>query len=951
MPKASKLQLNKEQKRAVLHKNGPILVIAGAGTGKTRVITERIRRLLKDNKHNSQEILALTFTDKAAREMSERVGDIMPLGYEEPWINTFHAFCDKILRMEGIEIGLDPSYKILSGPDQWLLFRKNIFDFNLKYFLPMGNPTKFISAILKFISRMQDENISAADFSKFAANFQGDEKDKERWYELTNIYKNYQDLKIQNSKLDFGDLISWTIQLFEKRSNILKKYQQQFKHVLVDEFQDTNYAQFELIKKLCPSDLGERSLLVVGDDSQSIYKFRGAAVSNILKFMNDYPEAEMITLTKNYRSTQNILDPAYKLIQNNNPDTLESKLKISKKLVSENPAKEIPVEILQTETVEDEVEMVMAKIYKILAKEPSYTYRDIAILARAHSHLDMFVLALRKHGMPYQLVGNRGLYDQDEVRNLLALLKIIINPKDSINLYRALNIDSLDIPQEQITNLLSQSKYKKQGIWELMQEAQSGQLREMVKLIRKYQNNITKLLPVQFVYNLVNESGYLSLFLEEETIENKLGIKNLDLFLNKVKRFEIDYRSENKELPTIIDFVDHIDLLIEAGDNPAQAEIEDVDTINLLTVHSAKGLEFPVVFLVNLVAGRFPTRNRSDVIEVPDALVKETLPSGDAHLQEERRLLYVGMTRAEKYLYMTLSKNYGGVRERKPSGYLLETGLKIKEVKQEGIADKTKGQKALFGVNSKFRDPIYSQTDFIPKFLSYSQIDTYKICPLKYKYSYVLRVPSMPSYALSFGITIHDTLRDFHSKKMFEDVSLDELLKIYENNWHPLGYLDEKHRNIRFENGKQLLETYYKKQQKENVKPLALEKSFNIRVGGIKFYGRIDRIDPLNGGVEIIDYKTGRAKTQKEVDKDAQVAFYAIAAKEAFNMEPKKLTYHFLESDEKVSTTRNNAELENIKEEVGKVVEKIKEGDFTPRSGMHCNWCDYQDICPFAYKG
>jgi len=935
----------------VEHVSGPILVVAGAGTGKTRVISERIKHLIEKKGIGSKEILALTFTEKAAQEMSDRVADVMPLGYEEPWISTFHSFADRILKAEGLEIGLDPSYKILSGPDQWLLFRKNLFQFDLKYFRPLGNPTKFISAILRFISRLQDEYINPEEFEKYVQKYEGSGEEIERWQELAHIYRKYQEIKIANSKMDFGDLISWCIKLFDDRPNVLNRYKEQFKHTLLDEFQDTNYAQYLLVKRLCPEKMGGRSLLVVGDDSQSIYKFRGAAVSNILEFMKDYPKAEMITLTKNYRSTQQILDPAYKLIQNNNPDTLESKLGISKKLTTVQKGKGETPQILQTETIENEVELVISKIYEILAKEPSYTYKDVAILARANSHLDAFVMALRKHGLPYQLVGNRGLYDQDEVRNILALLKIIINPKDSISLYRVLNIDSFAIPQKIITRLLSQSKYKKTDIWELIPDHKNPELENFYQLIIRYQDKITKALPVQFVYDLVHESGLLNIYLEKETIENVLSIKNLDLFLNVVKKFEVDYRSDNNELPTLVNLVDYIEMLIEAGDSPAQAEIEDIDTINLLTVHSAKGLEFPIVFLVNLVTGRFPTRNRKDVIQMPDELVKETLPTGDEHLQEERRLFYVGMTRAEKYLYMLMSKNYGGVRERKPCGYVEETGLISKEVQPDEISSKKEGQKPLFGVESGFKDPVLTKQDFTPKFLSYSQLDTYKICPLRYKYSYVLKVPSSPSHNLSFGITIHDTLRDFHSRQMFDEVSLNDLLTIYENNWQPLGYKDEDHRNHRFEDGKKLLEKYYERHKDEESKPLELEKSFNLKIGGIRFYGRIDRIDKINGGIEIIDYKTGNTKTQKDVDKDDQVAFYAIAAKEALGMEPKKLTYYFLESGEKISTTRTDKQLESKKEEAGQIVEDIKKGEFEAKPGMQCSWCDYNEVCPFAYKG
>lgn len=949
-----KSEINEEQLKAITHEKGPLLVVAGAGTGKTRVITERVRHLIQEKNIKPHEILALTFTEKASNEMLTRVGDIMPLGYEEPWIYTFHSFADRILRAEGIEIGLDPNYKLLSSPEQWILLRKNIFKMGLSYFLPLGNPTKFISDVLKFISRLQDENISSSDFRNFVTENIGkaiDNDEAGRWKELAHIYEEYNRLKLEKSRLDFGDLINWTIKLFKERPNILKKYQGIFKHVMIDEFQDTNYAQYVLIKLLSPENMGERTLLTVGDDSQSIYKFRGAAISNIMEFMRDYPSAQMVTLLKNYRSSQKILDPAYDVIQNNNPDTLESKLGISKKLTSMLTGTFPEPEIAILPTLEDEVEFVISKIYEILAKEPEYTYKDFAVLARANSHLEPFVMGLRQKGIPYQLVGNRGLYDRDEIRDILALLKVIVNPNDSISLYRVLNIRPLNIPYEEISSILSKSRVNKEEIWETVKRSQNDSVKLFVQNINKFQQNLTKSTPVEFVYSAVRSINYLEQYLTEETIENQLAIKNLDIFLDIVKRFEVSFHADNGEYPSVINLLEHLELVIDAGDNPAQAEIEDIDTVNLLTTHASKGLEYPVVFVVNLVSDRFPTRNKSDAIDIPEALINEALPSGDEHIQEERRLFYVAITRAKKYLFMTLGKNYGGKRDKAPSGFLEETKLPLREIKLDPTEDKPHTN-TLFGINSGFRDPVSIKTNFKPDFLSYSQIDTYDNCPLQYKYKYILRIPTMPSHALSFGNSIHDTLRDFHTKIMFgEKISKENLIAIYQKNWQPLGYMDEDHRKARFEKGKELLEKYYDKNIDLKLKHKALEKPFNIRIDGIRFYGRIDRIDEINNNsVEIIDYKTGTAKTQKDVDKDKQVALYAIAAKEALGFEPTKLTLYFLEADEKITTTRTDEDLLKVKEEIKESLENIKKGDFTAKPGMICNWCDYKDICPFAYK-
>jgi len=947
MPK--KTQLNESQKKAVNHKKGPLLVVAGAGTGKTRVITERIKYLIQKRDIGPKEILSLTFTDKAAAEMLERTGDIMPLGYEEPWVSTFHRFADRILKKEGLEIGIDPGYKILSYSEQWLLLRKNIFKLKLNYFRPLGNPTKFVSAILKFISRLQDENISTIEFSKYVKDLKYTPEEKTRWKELSYMYAKYQELKIQNSKIDFGDLITWVIELFIKRPNVLKKYQDQFKHVLVDEFQDTNYAQYELIKLLCPKKMGERSLLVVGDDSQSIYKFRGAAVSNILQFMEDYPKAKMITLIENFRSTQQILDPAYKLIKNNNPDTLESKLGISKELKSETKQKGFPPTIFKTKTLEGEVSQVIRKMYELLGKEPALTYKDFAILARANRHLDPFVLGMKNNKIPYQLVGNRGLYDKEEIRDILALLRVLVNIKDSISLYRTLNIDPLNIPYAEITNLLSKSRYERKDLWDCIKKSGQENVKELCQTIVGFQEKITKLSPKNFIYELVNEINYLEQYLKEETIENEMCIKNLNLFLQRADKFQADYYDENKEIPTIIDFVDYLDQMIEAGENPAQAEIEDIDTVNLMTVHSAKGLEFQVVFLVNTTSDRFPTRNRKDIIQIPDEIIKETLPTGNEHIQEERRLFYVAMTRAKKYLFMVFGEDYGGKRKKIPSGFLNETGLKTEKVSET----KKKDQESLFGTKTGFRDISKEKPKpYVPYSLSYSKIESYNTCPLQYRYAYILNVPQPPNPALAFGITIHNTLHRYHLKKQFgENPSLNDLLKIYENCWNPLGFSDENHRSIRYESGKSLLKKYYEKHHKESVNHEKLEEMFTIRINGIKFSGKIDRIDKLpSGKFELIDYKTGSVKTQKDVDKDAQVSFYSLGAKEALGIDVDKFSYYFLETGDKISTTRTKKQVEEKKEVVLDIANEMRGGIFDPKSGMHCKWCGYYRICPFAYK-
>ncbi len=397
--------LNSAQKEAVTHNLGPAILIAGAGTGKTTVITQRIAYLIEKKHAKAEEILAVTFTEKAATEMAERVDKLLPLGYADLWISTFHGFCERVLKDYAIDIGISNDFKLLDGTASWMLVRENLDKFDLDYYAPLGSPTRFIHALLTHFSRLKDEVVYPKEYLKYAEDLHldtdqaGDREERElevaRVREVANAYHIYQQLLLENNALDFGDLINYTLKLFQKRPQVLKKFREQFKYILVDEFQDTNWAQYELIKILAEP---KNNIMVVGDDDQAIYKFRGAAVSNILNFKKEYGKKRLasakasasaplalreIFLTDNYRSGQKILDTAYNFIQQNDPDRLEyqyrpqgdrpvggKKLKtpLNKKLKSHNQSKGT-IDVLSFEDKNAEIDGVLNKI--IEAKKSS----------------------------------------------------------------------------------------------------------------------------------------------------------------------------------------------------------------------------------------------------------------------------------------------------------------------------------------------------------------------------------------------------------------------------------------------------------------------------------------------------------------------------------------------------------------------------------------------------
>jgi DNA helicase-2/ATP-dependent DNA helicase PcrA len=496
-------------------------------------LTNEIVYLIEKKDVKPQNILALTFTEKASQEMLERVDIALPYGYSQMWISTFHSFCDRMLRLEALNIGLDPRYKLMTEAETIQFVREHLFEFDLKYFRPLGNPTKFISGMLQHFSRLQDEDILSRDYLHWSKQMLQSTKDSEKeeklesekWFELATAYQKYEELKIKNGKMDYGDLISKVLWLFRERPNILKGYQNQFDYVLVDEFQDTNIAQYELIKLLVPPSK-KANITVVGDDSQSIYKFRGAAISNIMHFRDDYPTSKMIVLTKNYRSSQNILDASYQLIQHNNPDTLEVKLGITKNLLSTKKGNGALPEFIHEDRVENEAEAVAKKIQELVRNE-DYTFGDVAILVRANNHAEPFIRSFERHGIPYQFLGPGKLFRQPEIIDLISYLKVLYDFEDSVAFYKVLSIDYFEIDARDIVKITHYAKKGNLSLFEACEKIDeisvSDDTKQRVsKLVAILTNHLTKTKSEtagQLLYYFLHDTGLLSKLLAPDNPE------------------------------------------------------------------------------------------------------------------------------------------------------------------------------------------------------------------------------------------------------------------------------------------------------------------------------------------------------------------------------------------------------------------------------------------------
>lgn len=951
-------KLNQEQKEAVEFGEGPLLIIAGAGTGKTTVITERIKWLVSSGKTKPSEILALTFTDKAAREMEERVDIAMPYGYTDMWISTFHSFCDRVLRQEALHIGLNPGYKLMNEAEMTQFLIKNLFKFELNYFRPLGNPTKFVDGLLQHFSRLKDEDVNSEQYLQYIRKLKTknlklktEDEETRRTMELANAYQTYEELKVKEGVMDFADLIFNTLKLFRARKNVLKEYQDKFKYVLIDEFQDTNFVQNELAMLLAGK---KANLTATGDDDQSIYRFRGAAISNIIQFKKNYPKAKIIVLAKNYRSSQTILDDAYQLIQNNNPDRLEVKEKINKKLEAVRKIEGKPIEFIHADRVENEAEAVAKKILDIRNQESGIKYSDFAILVRANNHAEPFTRALARLGIPYQFLGPGQLFRQAEVKDLIAYLKVLYDIGDNVALFRVLSMEHFDISARDLAAVTSYARRMNLSLFEACEKIEKifisqktkDQIEKFVKMVHHHLSLLSKETAGQILYYFLEDTGLLKKLAEYKTTLEEKQAQNISLFFDRLKTYEIDH--EDASVQTVVDW---LNLSMEMGESPLASNIDWTmeNRVNLLTVHSAKGLEFPVVFLVNLVAARFPTRERREQIPIPEELIKEILPVGDYHEEEERRLFYVGMTRARDRLFLTAADYYGeGKREKKLSSFVIEAlGEKRQETKY-GI----QGEEQLSFLDwSKPEEEVSSAVSHAPiNYLSFSQIDTFNTCPRQYRFRYLQRIPVPPSAAQSFGNSMHQTLRDFYQEiKDGQKMTKNDLLKLLEINWSPQGYSNKTHEERMKKQGERILADFYEKFDGKQI-PRDLEQPFIIKISPqLKIGGKIDRVDEGKEKLEIIDYKTGKMMEQKDIDQSLQMTVYALAATDEgiYGKKPEEvvLTFYFLDAGEKRSTKRTLKELEQAKKELLTKAEEIGESDFAPTPNRMCEFCDFKLLC------
>lgn len=667
--------MNSRQKEAVMHTEGPLLLMAGAGSGKTRVLTHRIAYLIEEKNVNPWNILAITFTNKAAREMKERVNQLLGSGGEDVWVSTFHSMCVRILRRDVDQIGYSRNFTIIDTSEQNTLMKRVLKELNI-------DPKKYDPrSILGAISNAKNELLTPADYE----NQQGSlfEQIVGRCYAL------YQKELRNNQCMDFDDLIMNTIRLFKENEDALQFYQRKFHYIHVDEYQDTNHAQYTLVNLLADRF---KNLCVVGDADQSIYGWRGANMQNILDFEKDYPDAAVILLEQNYRSTQTILNAANQVIKNNRnrPD---------KNLWTENRAGE-KITYYRGDSERDEARFIVSEMQKQIA-DKGRKFGDFAVLYRTNAQSRVIEEMLLKANVPYTMVGGRKFYDRKEIRDILAYLSAIANPSDSLSLERIINVPKRGIGATSVEKL---REFASLHEWSLLEAAMnvdlaniSGKAGKELGSFGMMMDQFAQMIPYLSVTELTKEildkTGYKQDLINQNNLESQSRLENLEEFLTVTQEFDKRFEAQNEDdadapEEKLTVFLNDLALLSDVDSYE-----EESSQVTLMTLHAAKGLEFPVVFLIGLEENIFPLSR---------ALMEES------ELEEERRLAYVGITRAEEELFLTNAFSrtlYGRTQYNRPSRFVEE----IEQDLLQSLGERTQPKGAAASFQPKVFKPTYTQ--------------------------------------------------------------------------------------------------------------------------------------------------------------------------------------------------------------------------------------------------
>ncbi len=948
------IELNERQRRAIEHVHGPMLVLAGAGTGKTTVLTKRIARLIADRHARPDEILAITYTENAAAEMCKRVEEEVGKRCVLR-ASTFHAYCFEMLQRCG------HGFRVIDRKDLWVYLRLRLEELPLEHFRPARNPGEFLDALLSFFERCHDELITPDKYDAFVEHVRHGEvppprisKTKEmddlsqadvvaRCEEIARVFRTVEDMLRAENLGSFGHMIGGAIALLRRDPALLARERERARFMLIDEFQDANVSQIELAELLAGE---EQNVFAVGDPDQAIYRFRGASSAAFDEFRRRFPRARAVVLNQNQRSTSKILDASFAVIAQNPPvacvlDGVEfhrehlQSAREQRARKKGNPLAPEPVEIVLAapELESADVARAVEALYRTEGDA-----LDCAVLYRQHAHRAELARELRERSVPFVVHGLDAL-NTGEVRDALACLGAIESERDSASLFRVASLAVFGLDGARVREELRLAG-READMWAALAKVPGGErmlatlgsVRAQARAVDLRADAALELAMRHFHLPLTQPLAALRNFVDEWTRKPITCTGRLAEFLRYLEYFQ------------------------EAGGGIELPESErESHAVRLMTVHAAKGLEFAHVFVLRSTSGSFPATYREALFEFPPGLreiSQEELDDREIHKQEERRLFYVAMTRARDRLTLC-AKPGRSRRDNTPPGFLRELmgDVTARTTWRSRPADATVtihagAAHAVSRLGEWLLAPPSLPLDGVV--LSATAIEIYRECPLQYKIRREWNVPGEIAAGLHYGNAVHTALKDFYDALLAgRPRSEEELLACFQQALATMRFEDDLQRRLYEAQGlKQLAEFFVRQQAAPTPDVLHTERTFEVAVAGVRVRGRIDRLDRIEGQrVAITDYKTGTPRKPDEANASLQLSIYALACRE-WKLTAESLSFYNLETNEAVSTTRTAAQLEETVTDVRAVAEGIAAGVFDPAPGYHCRRCVYREICP-----